>query len=413
LSENRKSGFFYGYIIVLAAFFVQVLMWGTFNTFGVFFVPLSAEFGWTRAMTSGPLSLSLLLMGLISIIAGRLNDRFGPRLVVTTCGFFLGLGYLLMSQVDTIWHFYLFYGVIIGIGMGGPDLSLLSTVARWFVKKRGMMTGIMKAGAGVGLLIMPLVANWLILTYGWRTAYIVTGLIILVPSIPIAQILRREPSQTGLLPDGGKVEEESFGLEAGGFTLQQAIHTRQFWLLCGVYLLFIYCVQTVVVHIYPHAVDIGISKTIAANILATIGGASIAGGFIMGSTGDRVGHKVAIIIDLIILAIALLWLQLAKEAWMLYIFAALNGFAHGGLYTLISPMVAELFGLRSHGVIFGIVTFIATIGGVIGPVVIGYIFDITSSYQLGFIILAAASIIAILLTINIKLMPKEIGIPAS
>jgi len=409
LAKNRKSPFFYGYIIILAAFFVQVLMWGAFNSFGVFFVPLLAEFGWTRAMTSGPLSLSLLLMGLVSIIAGRLNDRFGPRLVVSIFGLVLGLGYLLMSQVSAIWHFYLFYGVMIGIGMGGPDISLLSTVARWFVKKRGMMTGIIKAGAGVGLLIMPLVANWLILTYGWRIAYIVTGLVILIPSISVAQVLKLEPGQQGLLPDGGGVGEVSSNSAAAGFTLRQAVHTRQFWLLCGVYFLFIYCVQTVIVHIYPHAVDLGIPESVAANILAAIGGAIIAGGFIMGSTGDRVGHKAAMIIDLSILATALLWLQLAEEVWMLYIFAALDGFAHGGLYTLISPMVAELFGLRSHGVIFGIVTFIATIGGVIGPVVIGHMFDVTGGYQLGFFILAVACVVAILLSINIKLKPKDVG----
>ena len=336
-------------------------------------------------------------IGLVGIIVGRLNDRFGPRLVMTVCGLFLGLGYLLMSQVESIWHFYLFYGVVIALGMSGSDISLLSTLARWFVKKRGMMTGIIKAGAGINMLIMPLVANWLVFNYDWRTSYIVIGFVALVFSVLAAQFLRRDPGQKGLLPDGDKVEGKNLNLEATRFSLKKAIHTRQFWILSAIYFLFVLCAHTLITHIYPHVVDLGIAEATAANILATIGGASIAGRFIMGSASDRVGNKLTLIITLAMLGVALFWLLVAREAWMLYTFAALYGFAHGSLFTLISPIVAELFGLSSHGVIFGTVTFIGTVGGTIGPVMAGYIFDVTSSYQLGFIILAATSVIGIML----------------
>jgi len=406
LAENRKPRFFYGYIIVAVAFTIQVLAWGINSTFGVFFIPLSTEFGWTRAMLSGASSLCFFLMGLVGIVAGRLNDRLGPRLVMTACGLSLGLGYLLMSQVGAIWHFYLFYGVIVALGMSGADVSLLSTVARWFVKRRGMMSGVIKAGAGVGMLIMPLVAHWLISIYGWRTSYAVFGSAVLALSVSAAQALRRDPGKKGLLPDGDEVEVEDKTPEASRLSLKQAIHTRQFWLLSAMFLLFVFCANTVIIHIYPHAVDLGMSSTTAANILATIGGASIAGRFVMGSAGDRVGNKLALLIDLALLTLALLWLQLAREEWMLYAFAALYGFAHGGLFALISPVVAELFGLSSHGIILGIVTFSGTVGGTIGPVLAGYIFDITGSYQFDFLVLAAASVIATLLTTNIKLKSK-------
>jgi len=206
----------------------------------------------------------------------------------------------------------------------------------------------------------------------------------------------------GLLPDGDEVKEKSSNLEANRFSLQQAIHTRQFWMLSAIYFLFVLCTQMVIVHIYPHAVDLGIAEVVAANFLAAIGGASIAGRFIMGSAGDRIGNKLAMIITLIMLAMALLWLIVAEEIWMLFAFVALYGFAHGALFTLISPMTAELFGLSSHGVIFGTINFIGTVGGTIGPVMAGYIFDITRSYQLDFIIIAIAGIIATVLTINIK-----------
>ena len=133
---------------------------------------------------------------------GRLNDKLGPRLVMTICGIFLGLGVLLMSQVGGVWQLYLFYGVIIGIGMGGAFVALLSTVARWFVKRRGMMTGIVIAGVGLGQFIVPPIANWLISIYDWRMSYVILGSVVLVIGVLAAQFLRRDPAKMGLVPHG-------------------------------------------------------------------------------------------------------------------------------------------------------------------------------------------------------------------
>src|SRR4030042_41871 len=109
--ENRQLKFFYGYIIVVAAFLIMTIMWGSVYVFGVFFEPLLTEFGWSRAMTSGAFALSFVMLGLLGIVSGRMTDRFGPRKVVTVCGLFLGSGYLLISQTGAIWQIYLFYGV--------------------------------------------------------------------------------------------------------------------------------------------------------------------------------------------------------------------------------------------------------------------------------------------------------------
>ncbi len=406
--ENREPKFFYGYIVIVAAFCIQMVVFGIFSTFGVFFNPLLTEFGWSRATISGAASLSFLLLGFLAIIVGGLTDRFGPRIIMVACGFFLGLGYLLMSQINTIWQLYLFYGVIIGIGLSPTDVSLLSTVAKWFVKRRGMMSGIIKVGAGLGILIMPLVASGLISAYGWRTTYIILSIIALVFIISVAQLLRRDPGQMRQLPDDEKqATTGSVNLVAVGLSLQEAIHTRQFWMICAAYLTIVLCAQTIIVHIVPHAVDIGISATNAASILSTIGGVSIVARLVMGSASDRIGNKPAINICFLILVVALFWLQLAKELWMLYLFAAVYGFAHGGFFAAISPMVAELFGMGSHGVIFGIVIFSGTIGGAIGPLLGGYIFDTTTphSYQLAFLILAGVSIIGLILSSLFKTNP--------
>jgi MFS family permease len=388
----------------------MIVMFGTFYSFGIFFEPVIMEFGWTRAVISGAFSLSFFLHGLLSIVVGKLNDRFGPRMVMVACGFLLGLGYLLMSRVGAIWQLYLFYGVLIGIGMSAAILPLVSTVARWFAKRRGLMTGIVVSGIGLGTIIMPPVASRLISIYGWQTSYIIVGIIALVLIISAAQFLRRDPGQIGQLPYGeNEVKEPGSNLEATGFTLQQAIHTRQLWMNCAIFLCFGLGVQTIIVHIVIHATGLGISAIIAANILAVIGGSSIIGRITLGSASDRIGSKLAIMIGSLLMSAALLWLPLAKEVWMLYLFAVVFGFAYGGMVPLGSLSIAELFGLHSHGVILGIQSFILTIGGAIGPVLAGRIFDITGSYYLAFLISATLSVLATLLTTLLRPISKEGG----
>ena len=316
---------------------------------------------------------------------------------MTACGFLLGVGYLLMSQISTIWHLYLVYGVIIGIGMSGGAVPLMSTVARWFVQRRGLMTGIAVSGIGLGTMIVPPLASWLISNHGWRISYMIAGILALVLVIFAAQFLRRDPTQVGQLPYGvDEVKEEGLNLEDGGFSLRQALRAKQFWLFSVAWGFFGFGVQVTLVHIVPHAIDMGISAAIAASVMTFIGGGNIAGRVIMGGSGDRIGNKLAIIICFIMLTIALSWVVAAKELWMLYLFAVVFGFAYGGQVPLSSPMVAELFGLRSHGAILGAIIFSATIGGAIGPLLAGHIFDITGSYHLAFLVCVALNVIGLI-----------------
>ena len=302
------------------------------------------------------------------------------------------------------WQLYLVYSLVIAIGFSGMDVSTLSTIVRWFDRKRGMMSGVIKVGAGVGILVMPLAATWLISSYGWRTAYVIIAGIVLLFVVAASQFLKRDPSQLGLLPDGDeKTGVEQSAWEEGGFSLHKAVRTRQFWMLCAMYVLFGFCSQIVLVHAVPHALDLGTSPTTAASVLSIVGGVSIAGRFILGSASDKIGNKSAHVICFAFVTAAFLSLSVAEELWALYLFAVLYGFAHGGLWAMISPIVAELFGLGSHGAIFGVVFFSCTVGGTAGPVLAGYIFDVTGSYQLIFFACVALSIIAILLALLLTL----------
>ena len=401
--QRKTDKFFYRYIIVAACFSIQAIGIGTHVSYGVFFNSFISEFGWSRATISGASSAAFLLMGLLSIFVGRLNDRIGPRKIMTVTAFFFGGGLLLMSSLDAVWQLYLFYGVAFGIGLSSIDVIPLSTTARWFIKRRGIMTGIVKVGTGAGQFTIPLAAGMLITGYGWRTSYFIIGGSELLLLVSIAQLLRRDPSQMGLLPDDGK--ETAGGnpdLVGGDLSLREALHTRQFWTICGVNLAVVFCLMSVIMHIVPYAHDTGVSAIRAAGVLSTIGGVSMGGRFITGIAVDRIGSKRVMMICFILLIVGLLWLQIANKLWMLYVFAVIYGVAHGGFFTAISPIVAEFFGISAHGILFGFVAFGGTVGGAIGPVLSGYIFDVTAGYSLAFWLCALVSSLGLVLMSCLK-----------
>jgi MFS family permease len=300
---------------------------------------------------------------------------------MTVSGVFLGLGYLLMSRLESVWQLYLFFAIIFGIGLSTVDVISLSTIARWFIIKRGIVTGIVKVGTGAGQMTIPFLTSILIVHYGWRNSCVIIGVAVLIILVAIAQLLRRDPSQMGLLPDGDfSVSLERPVSDSEGFSLQEALRTRQFWTMCAAMLVTVYCLLTVMVHIVPYALEMNVSPTRAAGVLSTIGGVSMAGRFVSGLAIDRIGSKRVMIFCFILLIAMLLWLQIATEPWMLYFFAVFYGLAHGGFFTTLSPLVAEFFGIKSHGVLFGITMFCGTFGGALGPVIAGYVFDVTGRY---------------------------------
>jgi len=410
LIENRKPKFFYGYIVVVATFGIMVITGGLLVIFGVFFEPMLTDFRWTRAMLSGAASLRLFITTLLGIAAGRLTDKFGPRPVVTASVLFLGLGFFLMSRISTIWQLYLVFGVITGAGMCGLFVPMISTIARWFVKRRGMMTGIVLSGMSLGMAIVPPLASWLITTHGWRTSYTIVGLIATIVIISATQFVKRDPAQVGQLPDGENgVKAASLGLPARSLSLREAIHTRQFWTLCAVFGSLWFSSMAIWVHIVIHAIDLGIPAASAANILAIMGGAGIAGRILIGSATDRIGYKPALLIGFTLVSASFLWLLVAKELWALYLFAVIFGFGFSGLLVLEAPLIARLFGLGSLSVIMGSVDFICTTLSAPSSIVTGYIFDIMASYQLAFLILAGVSIIGLMSSLLLRPITNKGG----
>jgi MFS family permease len=400
--KAHKGKFHYSYVIAASCFGIQAVGIGTYFSYGVLFNPLISEFGWSRAAIAGAASMAFLLMGLLGIGIGRLNDRIGPRKLMTVTGVFFGLGYLLMSRLETVWQLYLFFGVIFGIGLSSIDVIALTTIARWFVRKRGVVTGMVKVGTGAGQMTIPFLVSLLIIGYGWRYACVLIGVAVLIILVAIAQLMRRDPGMMGLSPDGDETESaDERAIEVEGLSLGEAIRTRQFWTICAADLAVVFCLMLVMVHIVPFAIDIEVSPTKAAGVLSTIGGVSMVGRFFSGLTIDRVGSKRVMIFCFFLLIVALLWLLLAKALWMIYLFAAIYGIAHGGFFTTVSPIVAEFFGIKAHGALFGIAMF-GTFGGALGPFLAGYIFDVTGGYELAIWICILMSALGFVLVSSLK-----------
>jgi len=413
LVEEQKPRFFYGYIVVVAAFGIWLTAWGMQQTYGVFYKPILSEFGWTRAFTAGARSLNAGIVGLLGIVTGGLTDRIGPRRVVLIFASFLGLGFLLISQISTAWQFYVTYGLVVGIGLSAAAIPTMTTVARWFVKRRGLMTGLVQTGGSIGGAILAPVAGWLIITYGWRSAFLILGIIAVVLIILPGAFLRRDPSQMGLLPygasDRGEQAAKSKGKDStkSRFSIRETLCTRRFWLLAIMLFSFGFTRTAIMVHIAAHVTDLGYSLLTGAKVISVISGASIAGRIGMGRVADIIGNRRTYMIGFVIIAASLFWVMVTGELWSLYLFAIAFGFSFGTLAVIRMPMIAEVFGLASLGTILGTLEFSSQIGAVVGPFLGGWLFDTTGEYVVAFLVSAVIAVIGLVSTILLKPIVAE------
>jgi MFS family permease len=308
-----------------------------------------------------------------------------------------------MAAIQSAWHLYIIYGVLLAVGMSGIYIPLISSLTRWFVAARGLMTGIALSGVGLGTMLMPPFVAWLLASFSWRLTFIIVGGAALLLGIPSAVFLRRRPDVDTEPADYDLVQPAPAGStrQVSSLNLREALQSRPFWMLCALFAAFLFSQQTILIHLPSHASALGLSGIVGPTALSIIGAATILGRIAGGSLGDRVGHRLATVLDLGFLVLTFLWLLLARQVWMLFLFAALFGLGYGALVALMSPLIAELFGLISHGTILGTATFVATVGGAVGPVVAGHLYDVTRTYSI--VLLACAGVVVVSFFLSLKL----------
>jgi MFS family permease len=388
------------YLVVASAIVIQGVIIGSLFSYGVFLPALEAEFGWSRTLLSTGVSVAAVVMGVCAIVGGQLIDRLGPRWVLTATGVICGCGLALLSTVSQPWHVFIFFGLFVGIGMSTHDVGTLSVIARIFDKRRGMMSGVVKVGTAIGQIIIPLTVTHMILVADWRSVALGLGITAIVLLICAAQGMGLKVKTPTPIAPG------SPGATWAGLTLAEAARTRAFWILCIAQLAFMPTLVTIPLHLPAHALDMGADPAWGGELLATIAGASIAGRLMVGRTADWWGGRPALLLSLIALAVSLFVLPSLDAPWMLFGFAICYGFGHGGLFTVVSPVTAEYFGMRAHGAIFGMIIFCGTIGAAIGPLMAGRIFDLTGDYSPAFYGLASLATFAFVLCATLKAPPR-------
>jgi len=244
---KKRFNIFYGWYIVAAGTLLMATCFGISYSFSVYFSSLQSEFSWNRATTSGAYSLYLLLVGFFSILCGRAVDHYGPKPVVLVMGIITGLSLISTARVNALWQLYFTYSVLLAAGTGGMYIIAMSTASRWFYRKRATAMGILGAGASLGTVVMAPVSAWLIATYQWRTAYMLTGILAWILLIPGALVLKHDPGEIGAGPDGDPRSSATPGVarKSVATSLPEAIKSRSFWYLNLLWFWFSFCLYMV------------------------------------------------------------------------------------------------------------------------------------------------------------------------
>jgi MFS family permease len=401
--EGSKSKFFYGWVVLAVCTLMMAIAYGLIYSYSVFFKPLAGYFNWDRATVSGVYSAALIIRGAASILIGWLADKYGPLKITIFCGFMIGLGLILTSQVTELWQLYAAYAVIEAIGLSGAFGIATAVTSRWFVKNRGLALGIVSSGVGVGTLLIVPGAERLIRIFDWSGAYVIFG--IASGAVMIASSFFLRPAPQSILTEK-ELGTRSLQIEV---SLGKSIRSPKMILLIIVFGCIFFCVQIVIVHLYNYATDIGIDPLVAASLVVTIGILSIAGRLIMGVGADRVGNYNILIICCVLLIASFILLIFGGSLWSLYLFAAVFGFAYGGEVPQIPLFLSKFFGTRSLAALMGVILFVSNIGGALGPLVAGKIFDLDNSYRWVFALGVVISSCALLVALILKIQGREEG----
>ncbi|MGH2361607.1 MAG: MFS transporter [bacterium] len=406
-SEERIEGerFFYGWFIVGILFFISLIDGGFTYIFSAFLKPLSQEFAWTRAETAGAFSLYLLAAGLSLPFWGWLADHRGVRLVFLLSAFIDGLALVLLSHIRSLAAFYALY-FFLGIGLGGiGPVTVGKVISQWFVEKRGRAMGIALVGTGLGGLVLVPLSGFLIAEFNWRVAYQGLAILALGGMLPLVWFfLTDTPEEKGLTPFGQEHHTESqHGTrttetrEGGDWTLREALTTPTFWLLGVTFCVGIMAGAAIHAHLVAFLQDAGFTLEAASTIAGVTLGMMMGGRFAVGWVSEHTRHLHAILslcLVLQALGAGLLAYSRVVDFWVLAAFAPLFGLGNGGLIVLWPLTVGHDFGTRSFGAIAGMVGTVAlSLGGAMGPVVVGAMYDSTGSYFLAFLSCAGVSLV--------------------
>ncbi len=394
LPGNRRI--FFGWWVVFGALMSNLLASGFYYFgFSAFFLPLQDEFHVGRAAISGAVSLASVTGLVLWPLQGMAIDRFGPVWVSLVGVVLTGVGFIVMGQVHSLFAFYVVYmllistGIIIGFAVTGQ-----AAVANWFVRKRAFALGIVLSGIGLGTGLVWLVA-WLIGRFGWHEASVISGLIIIAVGVPISLLLLHRPEPYGLHPDGAAEGDVAAANQRDGevqLSTSEALRTKEFWLTAFVYGLRNMVGGALGLHFIPLMVGKGFSMETAAAFMTVWGLVSVPGRLGFGWLGDKWNLRDMSAAASVLIGVSMLVLLKANSAWQVVVFMLIYGTAFGGHVSLMPALWGEYFGTKAYATISGWASLVGTAFSLAGPVLAGFIYDRTKSYDISLMVFAGACV---------------------
>ena len=398
---------YYGWRVVLAACLGVMAGFGSLfvYTFAVFVKPLGAEFGWSREAISRGFAIAAVTVGLCSPLLGRWIDRFGPRRIILPCMTVFGCGMASLALLrSTVWQFYATCFVLGLVGNGAAHLAYSRSISTWFQRRLGTALAFVMVGAGLGAMILPVLAQTIISRAGWRAAYLSLGCVALLLGLPLSWLYVRDRTELRR-PSANRdsVPIASAPVEHFGMTWQQGLGSFAFWIIVTVLCVSSISMNGAITQMSALLTDRGITAGRAALCASVLGGSSVLGRIGVGWLLDRFfGGRVAFVISLTT-ASGIFLLARANSFSIGCVAAALIGIGAGGEAAITPYLLTGYFGLRGFSTLYGITWTFYAAAAAIGPVILGRAFDSTGSYASLLVILAAA--LALAAAMNL-LLPK-------
>jgi MFS family permease len=361
-----------------------------FYTIGALVKPLTAEFGWARADVQLGILFSSGLGALTAPLVGWLSDRYGPRALVLPGLVGLALGFFVAASMNGgLWMFFLAYGCMAILGAGTTPVTWTRAIATSFERQRGLALGLTLTGTGICAMLAPVYAVWLVESFGWRAAYVGIGLLPLLLAGPVVWTWFRPRSFAAAAGSpAGAAPPVAAAAPAWGLTLGEAARGRRFWILC----VSIFAIYLAVSGISPNLIaaltDKGFTAASAATVQGVYGFAIIVGRLVVGWLVDRYWAPGVALVSLSLPAIGCLILTGSPDFRMAALAALLIGFAAGAELDLMAFFAARYFGLRHYAKIYAILYAILAVAGGLAPMLFARVFDVTSSYEISFLIAA-------------------------
>jgi MFS family permease len=409
---SSRPAIFYGWVIVATTFLIALVTVGGRSAFGVFVVPMSEEFGWSRSTISLAAALGFLVNGLSQPFVGRLFDTLGGRKVILASLATFGVTTIFLAATFHILFLILVFGVIMSIAWSGASLTTTSALlSRWFQRQRATVLSLSTAGASAGGLLLVPLAMAVLQQTDWRMTWVALGVLVLVVAWPLAFFfLRDDPTNLGLLPDGDQPSTDgrqanptraaAGPLEANSWRV--ALRSWPFWQLSGAYGVCGFTTAILTTHFIPYAIDRGVAPSTAAAALGVMNGLNVVGVIVMGTLADRCGRKNLLALVYAARGGAYAMFLLAPGPWSLWGFAAIAGFSYWATAPLTTSLTADMYGLNTLGTLGGLTFLVHQVGGATSIQFAGLMRDLTGSYTLPFTLAAFLLIPAALSAFSIR-----------